>query len=168
MASTQTWSEGNGASAGTETTSRSEANWKNVDDSTTAYSSSPITAGNNSFTKYQAIKFAGTWNSISSLTYKVSTASPATNCSVVAAVVTSGTTPSTTASGDSPASTSGTSANLTTTTLGYAAGSSSSTAGGTIYGNAYRTQLQTTSSAAPGDLSVNGSSVTITATWTES
>lgn len=164
MASTQTWSEGNGATAGTETTSRSEDNWKNIDDSTTAYSSSPITAGNNSFTKYQMVKFGGTWNSLSVLTYKVSTNAPGTGLSVVASVVTSGTTPSATASGDSAASTSGTSANFTSSSFGYAAGTSSTTAGGTMYTNAYRTQLQTTTSAAPGDIT----SVTITASWTES
>lgn len=163
MASTQTWSEGNGASAGTETTSRAEANWKNVDDSTTAYSSSPITAGNNSFTKYQAIKFGGTYNTLSGLTYKVSSNAPGTGLSVVAAVVTAGVTPATTASGDAAASTTGTAANFTTTTLGYAAGASSTTSNPT-YGNAYRTQLQTTGAAAPGDIST----VTITATWTES
>lgn len=164
MASTQTWSEGNGANAATETASRTEANWKNIDDSTTAYSSSPITAGNNSFTKYQMVKFAGTWNSLSALTYKVSTAAPGTGLSVVASVVTSGTTPATTASGDAAASTTGTSANFTSSSFGYAAGTSSSTASGTMYTNAYRTQLQTTGSAGPGDIA----SVTITATWTES
>jgi len=164
MASTQTWSEGNGANAATETTSRAEANWKNIDDSTTAYSSSPITAGNNSFTKYQMLKYAGTWNSLSALTYKVSSNAPATGCSVVAAVVTAGTTPSASASGDSAASTSGTAANFTSSSFGYAAGTSSTTAGGTMYTNAYRTQLQTTGSAAPGDIPT----VTITATWTES
>jgi hypothetical protein len=168
MASTQTWSECNGTDASTETTSRSEANWKRIDDSTTAYSSSPINSSNNenSYTKYQAIKFAGTWNSISALTYKIDNNAPATGLSIVGAVVTSGTTPSTAASGDSAMSTTGLSANLTTTTLGYAAGSSSSTASGTIYGNALRTQLQTTSSYAggPGDIE----SRTITASWTES
>jgi hypothetical protein len=168
MASTQTWSEGNGASAGTETTSRAEANWKRIDDSTTAYTSSPINSSNNenSMTKYQAIKFAGTWNSISALTYKIDNNAPATGLSIVGAVVTAGVTPATTSSGDSAMSTTGLSANLTTTVLGYAAGASSSTASGTIYGNALRTQLQTTSSYAggPGDIT----SRTVTATWTES
>lgn len=168
MASTQTWSEGNGTNAATETTSRTEANWKRIDDSTTAYTSSPINSSNNenSMTKYQAIKFAGTWNSISALTYRIDNNAPATGLSIVGAVVTSGTTPSTTSSGDSAMSTSGLSANLTTTTMGYAAGTSSSTASGTIYGNALRTQLQTTSSYAggPGDIV----SRTITAQWTES
>jgi hypothetical protein len=70
MASTQTWSEFNGTNAATETTNRTEANWKRVDDSTTAYTASPINASNNenSMTRYQAIKFAGTWSSLSATT----------------------------------------------------------------------------------------------------
>lgn len=171
MASTQTWSEGNGTNAGTETTGRTEANWKNIDDSTTAYSSSVITAGNNSFSKYQAIKYAGTFNSLSSLTYKVSTATPGTGLSVVASVIAAATpaTPTATATGDAAASTVGTAANFVHTNTWasvYAAGAAT---GGpndatSWYGQAYRTQLQTTGSAAPGDIT----SVTITATWTES
>jgi hypothetical protein len=168
MASTQTWTEGNGASAGTTTTSRAECNWKRIDDSTTAYTSSPINSSNNenSMTKYQCIAFAGTWNSISALTYKIDNNAPAAGLSIVGAVVTSGTTPATTASGDSALSTTGLSANLTTTAMGYAAGASSSTASGSINGNALRSQLQTTSSYAggPGDIT----SRTITASWTES
>lgn len=164
MASTQSWTEYNGASAGTATASRTEANWKNIDDSTTAYSSSPITAGNNSFDKNQAVVFAGTWNTLSALTYKVSTATPGTGLSVVASVRSTGTTPSATATGDSAASTTGTSANFAGTSTGFAAGTSTASGGGTYYGQVYRTQLQTTGAAAPGDIT----SVTITATWTES
>lgn len=168
MASTQTWSEGNGTNAGTETGSRSECNWKNIDDSTTAYSSSPINSTNsaNSFTKYQMLKFAGTWNSLSALTYKIDNNAPATGLSIVGSVVSSGTTPSTSASGDSAMSTSGLSANFVSSTFGYGAGTSSSTASGTMYAQALRTQLQTTSSYAggPGDIA----SRTITGSWTES
>jgi hypothetical protein len=168
MASTQTWSEGNGASAGTETASRSECNWKRIDDSTTAYTSSPINSSNNenSMTKYQMVKFAGTWNSLSALTYKIDNNAPATGLSITGAVVTAGATPATTASGDGAASTTGAAANFTSSSFGYAAGTSSSTASGTMYTNAFRTQLQTTSSYAggPGDIT----SRTITASWTES
>lgn len=168
MASTQSWSEFNGASAATETTSRAEANWKRIDDSTTAYSSSPINSTNNenSMTKYQAIKYAGTWSSLSTLTYKIDNNAPATGLSIVGAVVTSGTTPATTASGDSAMSTTGLSANFNSSSTPYGAGTSSSTASGAMYGNALRTQLQTTSSYAggPGDIT----SRTITAAWIES
>lgn len=164
MASTQSWTEYNGSSAGTPTATRAEANWKNIDDSTTAYSSSPITAGNNSFGKYQALVFAGTYNSLSSLTYKIDNNAPATGVSIVGSVVTTGTTPATTATGDSALSTSGISANFNNSTTPYGTGTSTYTTGGTVYANALRTQLQTTSSASPGDIG----SRTITASWTES
>ncbi len=71
MAATFDFQEDNGAATGspakgtTRTTGRTECNWKNIDDSTTAYSSSPITAGNNSYTKFQFGKFSGTFNQIS-------------------------------------------------------------------------------------------------------
>lgn len=169
MASTQSWSEFNGASAATETTAVTACNWKRNDSATQAdYSSNPInsTSNQNSMTKYQAIVFAGTWNSLSALTYKIDNNAPATGLSIVGAVVTSGTTPATTASGDSAMSTTGLSANFNNSTTPYGAGTSSSTASGTMYANALRTQLQTTSSYAggPGDIT----SRTITASWTES
>jgi len=63
MAATFEWDEANGAGE-TITHGRTEVNWKNVDDSTTAYSSSPITAGNNSFEKWQYGHFSGTFNTI--------------------------------------------------------------------------------------------------------
>lgn len=163
MASTQSWTEYNG-SGQTATATRTDCNWKNIDDSTTAYSSSPITAGNNSFGKYQALVYAGTWNSLSALTYKISNNAPATGVSIVGSVVTSYTQPATTATGDSAMSTSGISANFNTSTTPFGTGTSSSTASGTMYANALRTQLQSTGSAGPGDIG----SLTITAAWTES
>lgn len=63
MAATFEWDEANGAGE-TVTHNRSECNWKNIDDSTTAYTSSPITAGNNSFDKWQYGHFSGTFNQI--------------------------------------------------------------------------------------------------------
>ena len=166
MASTQTFSEGNGVTAGTETASRTEMNWKNIDDSTTAYSSSPITAGNNSFTKYQAIVFAGTYNSLSSCTVKVDNNAPGTGLSIVGAVVAAGATPATTVSGDAAMSTTGAAVNFTGTTwaTAFAAGTATATGPGTRYTQPLRTQLQTTGSAAPGDIA----SRTFTWTWTES
>lgn len=168
MASTQTISEGNGASAGTETGSRSECNWKRIDDSTTAYTSSPINSSNNenSMTKYQMLKFAGTWNSLSALTVKIDNNAPATGLSIVGSVVSAGATPATTASGDGAMSTTGAAANFVSSTFGYGAGTSSSTASGTMYTQACRSQLQTTSSYAggPGDIT----SRTFTWSWTES
>lgn len=63
MAATFEFDEANGAGE-TITHTRAETNWKNIDDSTTAYSSSPITAGNNSFDKWQYGHFSGTYNQI--------------------------------------------------------------------------------------------------------
>lgn len=164
MASTQTWSEYNGAGQ-TESGSRSESNWKNIDDSTTAYSAQPVTAGNNSFGKYQSIKYGGTYNSLSAFTYKIDNNAPATGISIVGSVVTSYTQPATTATGDSALSTTGISANFNNTTNGFGTGTSTfSTANAAVYVNPLRTQLQTLSTAGPGDIA----SRTITATWTES
>ena len=70
MAATFEFEEDNGASTGspakgtTRTAARTEVNWKNIDDSTTAYSSNPITAGNNSYQKNQFGHFSGTFNQI--------------------------------------------------------------------------------------------------------
>jgi hypothetical protein len=169
MASSQTISEGNGTNAATETASRTENNWKRIDDSTTAYSSSPINSTNNenSMTKYQAIKFGGTFNTLSSLTIKIDNNAPATGLSIVGAVVSAGVTPVTTASGDAAMSTTGAAANfLAGASLTYGAGTATLTASTVGYGQAVRTQLQTTSSYAggPGDIT----SRTLTWTWTES
>src|SRR2546423_1574238 len=69
-AATFEWDEDHGAATGspakgtTRSTARTEVNWKNIDDSTTAYSSNPITAGNNSYDKWQFGHFSGTYNQI--------------------------------------------------------------------------------------------------------
>lgn len=70
MAATFEFEEDNGASTGspakgtTRTAARTEVNWKNIDDSTTAYTSNPIVAGTNSFQKNQFGHFSGTFNQI--------------------------------------------------------------------------------------------------------
>lgn len=63
MAATFEWDEANGAGE-TVTHNRTEVNWKNIDDSTTAYTAQPIQAGNNSFDKWQYGHFSGTYNQI--------------------------------------------------------------------------------------------------------
>lgn len=174
MATTQTWSEYNGSTY-TETGSRTDCNWKNIDDSTTAYGSSPITVPTSgtaySYPKHQAIKFGGTYASISALTYKVSSAAPGTGVALNASVLTSQPTQGTAGAPnsnanttDSAASTTGTSANLVSSTSAYGAGTASYTTAGGVYGQVYRTQLAVGTTAGPGDITP----VTITATWTES
>lgn len=71
MAATFEFEEDNGTAAGspakgtTRTAARTDVNWKNIDDSSTTYSSSPISAGNNSFEKWQFGHFSGSYNQIS-------------------------------------------------------------------------------------------------------
>lgn len=143
-------------------------NLKRIDDSTTAYTASPINSTNNenSMTKYQMLKYGGTWNSLSALTVKIDNNAPATGLSFVGSVVAAGTTPATTASGDAAMSTTGLTANFVASTFGYGAGTASSTASGTMYTQALRLQLQTTSSYAggPGDITAR----VVTWAWTES
>src|SRR6266498_53140 len=54
---------GNPAS-GTTRTVVTDFNWKNIDDASTAYSASPITAGNNSFEKFLFGGFSGSFNQV--------------------------------------------------------------------------------------------------------
>jgi hypothetical protein len=76
MAATFYWCEDNGAALGgspaygtNRTVNVSQVNWKNTDDVATAYTSSPISAGNNSYTKYQFGLFSGTFNQIANVKY---------------------------------------------------------------------------------------------------
>lgn len=68
MAATFTWQRSHGA--GETITTATEVNWKNIDDNSTAYSSSPITAGNNSYEIWLAGKFSGTFFQISAGLYE--------------------------------------------------------------------------------------------------
>lgn len=71
MAASFEFNEDNGTATGspaagtTRTTAVTQVNWKNTDDVATSYSSSPIVAGTNSYTKYQSGKFTGTFTQIS-------------------------------------------------------------------------------------------------------
>lgn len=116
--------------------------------------------------KVQALVFAGTWNSLSALTYKIDNNAPATGLSIVGAVLTATTTNATTATGDAAMSTTGIAANFSSSTTPFTVGTASTTASGTMYANALRTQLQTlnTYAGGPGDIA----SRLVTATWTES
>lgn len=70
MAATFEFQEDNGASTGSPAKGATRAvatqvNWKNVDDIATDYTTSPVTAGQNSYTKYQFGRFTGTFNQVS-------------------------------------------------------------------------------------------------------
>lgn len=163
MAATFDWQEANSAGE-TITTGRAETNWKNVDDSTTVYTTNPVVATTNSFDKWQFAKFTGTFNQIlnglwshtatafgAGLTLKASKSMTADADRLTYA------TPSIT-----------TNANLTydataVTAIGSgkavwfgptsasAAGKAASTTSNPAYSNYLTTQLQTTGSAAAGD-----------------
>ena len=203
MASTQTWSEFNfGAGPNVvETTGQTNANWMVTDaaDTTgTAYQSVsnviavPASGTNYSMTKYQCLKFAGTWNNLSALTYALNTHEGLpTGVTVTGSVNTAYTQPATTASGDSSwgggstktvqfSGTGFTAASVATVNAAaagaagpfYATPTTTSSAGGTLYVQCFRTQLGIASTYAggPGNLNSSGTAITatITASWTES
>ena len=64
MAATFAWGEAHGATYNASVTTPTDCNWKNIDDSTTAYTTVPVVAGTNSYTKYQFGILSGTWNQI--------------------------------------------------------------------------------------------------------
>jgi hypothetical protein len=169
-AATFDWQEDNGAATGspakgtTRTTARTETNWKNIDDSTTAYSSNPIVAGNNSYDKWQFGKFSGTFNQILSGLFAHTSGAFGTGLTLKGPAATSsdGTRPLYT----TPAASAN--ANLTVdmtsaiaigsgvavffgATGPEATGKASSMTTNPCYTNYLPTQLQTTGSAAAGD-----------------
>ena len=199
MATTALWSEFNGSSP-TETTNVTNCNWTSHDAVDTGgaqlYSSWPITAGQASFHKCQALRFtnAGTSATISSLSYLISANNTSGSPWIVKGAVSSGTgytTPTATAlttvpggasmvtfpsSGTPLAGTFGTNVNTawggTTTTGPFSAAGSTSIAVPTsqvVYATALWTQLIVASNAGAGQIAPGGTagSVTITATWTE-
>ena len=169
MAATFSFSEDNGAATGspahgtTTTANRLEANWKAVDDSTTAYSSSPIPAGSNSFEKWQYGVFTGSFNLISSGLWAHTSGSMGAGLTIKTTVTSTYTTPSQTTNAalttdaTTPISI-GSGLAVLFSTVGPYGGSPTSTLAASGYTQYLPHQLQTTSGAAAGD--------TATATWT--
>ena len=177
MPSTQSWSEFNSVGGtATETTNIAYMNWMNADlpDTTgTVYTTYPITAGNSSFTKYQAVYFSGTFDQLSALTFAASTTTPGTHVTLNGSMATTWSAPvatpnTVTGSLASPISsgfgTSSFTPGSSPTDGPFSSAGGSTTTTNPIYSNAFITQIQTTASQGPGDIS----SVTITAAWTES
>ncbi len=182
MAATFEFEEDNGAATGspakgtTRTAARTEANWKNIDDSTTAYSSQPITAGNNSYQKNQFGHFSGTFNQISAGLFAHTAGTFPTGCTLkgVPTCSSDGTrylyvTPSTSA--DSNLSNDMTTAIAIGSGVGVffgatgpeATGKASSMTTNPCYTNFLTSQLQTTTSAPAGDIA----SITLTLQYNE-
>jgi|SRR3990167_1605160 len=175
MAATFEFDEANGAGE-TVTHNRTEVNCKNIDDSTTAYSASSVTAGNNSFEKWLSGHFSGTYNSIASGLFAHTAGAFGTG-------LTSKGQPAMTVDADRLAyATPSTTANASLTfdqtsviaigsgravwfgiTSPSASGKAASTTGNPAYTNYLTLQLQTTGSAGAGDTA----SATFTLRYTE-
>jgi hypothetical protein len=163
MAATFEFMEDNGAATGspakgtTRTGARTDVNWKNIDDSSTAYSSSPITAGNNSFDKWTFGHFTGTFTTIMSGLWAHTAGTLGTGLTLKGTVTATYTTPA--ASANAALSTDITTAIVISSgaavlfgpTGPEAAGKGASSVSNPTYSQYLPTQLQTTSSAAPGD-----------------
>lgn len=168
MPATFSYSEDNGATAGaTRTASVTQVNWKNTNDVATAYTASPITAGANSFSKYQFGAFTGTFNQISSGKWAHTAGTLGAGLILKGAVTSTYAQPLTTAnaalSTDMTAITaiaSGAAVNFATTGPDGTAAATLSAAGFTQY---LATQLQTTVSAVAGDTAT----VTLTLQYNE-
>jgi hypothetical protein len=162
MAATFAWGESNGA--GQTMTTPTAINWKNADDNAgTAYSAAPVTAGNNSYEKWQFGIFSGTFNQISNGFYAHTATAFGTGLTLKGQ-------PSMTADGNklsytTPSATTnaGLTVDMTAVTaiasgqvvwFGATSPTATKTAASTAnpsYTNYLTSQLQTTTSAAPGD-----------------
>lgn len=170
QAATFDWQEDTGTQTGsptkgtTRTTGVTDVNWKNSGVQGDAYSSFPITAGNNSFEKWQFGKFTGTFNQILTGKFAHTSGTLGTGLTLKG-------TPACTGDGDrllytTPSATAN--ANLTTdmtsaisiasgvavcfgATGPEATGKATSTTSNPGYTNFLTTQLQTASNASPGD-----------------
>ena len=158
MAATVTWAEQNGAAtgtpaAGTETTVTT-CDWKSTDSATATRASAPVTAGNNSFTKYLYAKFAGTFNQISNVKFAHTAGTLGTGISLKSKITSTYSTPSATAMSDGTDITATTAiASGATVLLGATPNDASPAASKTSACTTQYivTQVQTTSSAAAGD-----------------
>lgn len=158
---------GSPAKGTTTTQDVTDCNWKNSGVQGTAYTAAPITAGNNSFDKWQFVRFTGSYNQILNGKFAHTAGTLGTGLTLMGPPACTGdgdrllyTTPSASAN-----------ANLTTNmttaidvnsgvsvcfgaTGPHATGKAASTTANPAYSNYLTTQLLTTVSAAAGDSSV--------------
>ncbi len=182
MSATFNWDEDTGVQTGsptkgtTRTAGVTDVNWKNSGTQGTAYTAAPITAGNNSFEKWQFGHFSGTYNQILNGLWAHTAGTAGTGLTLKGAPACTGdgdrllyTTPS--------ATTNAALTNTMTTAIAIgsgvgvcfgatgpeATGKATSTTANPAYTNYLTTQLQTTGSAAAGD----SSSLTLTLQYNE-
>lgn len=163
MAATFAWDEQYGTQTGSPlggtstTTGITNNNWANSADPTVAYSTNPITAGNNSYTKFQYGHFSGTYNEISAGLWAHTATALGTGLTLKGVVTSTYATPSTTTNAalttdmtSAIAIGSGATVLFTPTSPQTASPSASGTAV-PLFTQYLATQLQTSGSAAPGD-----------------
>lgn len=151
---TQTGSPLGGTSTQTGTTNN---NWANSNDPTVTYSTNPITAGNNSYTKFQYGHFSGSYNQISAGLWAHTATAFGTGLTLKGTVTTTYATPSTTT--NAALTTDMTSAiaigsGLAVSFIGTSPQTASPTTSQTAnpaFTQYLASQLQTTGSAAAGD-----------------
>lgn len=177
MAVTFEWDEDHGSGPTTQHNA-TNVNWKSVNDYSTAYSSAPITAGQNSYEKYQYGHFSGAYNSLSAGLFAHTSGALGTGLTLKVS-------PTMTADGDrkawaTPVTTTSTQATVDITSVVPIASGIAVWFGGTgpassgkaatcttalpVYTNYLVTQLQTTGSASAGDTAT----VTLTLQYDES
>lgn len=163
MAATFEYQEDNGAATGspakgtTRNTAVTQVNWKNTDDVATAYTSSPISAGNNSFTKYQFGRFTGSFNQISSGLWAHTAGTLPSGVTLKGVVTSTYATPATTANAAlsvdmSTAIAIGSGQTVNFSTVGPEGASPTSTLAAAGYTQYLATQIQTTGAAPAGDI----------------
>lgn len=159
MAATTTWYEQNGAASGSPAagtpTVVTTCDWKSVDNATTPRTEAPVSAGENSYTKYNYVAFTGTFNEISDVVFAHTAGTLGNGISLKGKVTSTYETPSTGAmSGatDITATTeieSGMDVELSTS--GPNGTSHAPSQNSTCYTQYIVTQVQTTSAASAGD-----------------
>lgn len=159
MAATAVWQEDNGTATGSPAKGATRANagqvdWKSVDDIATSRDVATIIAGQNSYHKYQFVRFTGSFTQISAGKFAHTAGTPGTGLTLVAKVTSAYATPSTAAlSGASSinaitAINSGATVQFATSGPENAAPTSTLSAAG--YSQYMATQLQTSGAAGAG------------------
>lgn len=172
MAATAQWQEDNGTATGspakgTTRGNASNVDWKSVDDTGTSRTTATIIAGNNSYHKYQFVRFTGSFNEINSVLFAHTAGTLGSGLTLVGKVTSTYATPATSAlGGTSDISTPiaiGSGASVSLSTTGPEGTSPTSTLTASGYTQYIATQLQTSPSAAAGDIG----NQTLTVQWNE-
>lgn len=172
MAATAQWYEDNGAATGSPAkgatrTIAPNGDFKSVDDVATARASARIIAGTNSFEKYRFVRFTGTFNEVSAGKFAHTAGALGTGLTVVNKVTSTYATPSRAAMSGSTNITGITAINsgqnVLFSTVGPEGASPTAAINAAGYSQFIATQLQTTASAAAGDIGDK----TMTFQWNE-